>query len=178
MLIMQIVIMGFQCGRFSVKAGGVSMLPTLHGGEYFVSNKGSWISIRRGDIIHFKPPGMEDKRFIKRVIALPEEHIEVYADGSVVINNILLQEPYLFEIPRHENRHALYIADVPQNAYFVLGDNRGYSNDSRYFGPVPREHIVGKLVLVYWCPVKVNDFFRAFSRFFFPSKASQPAPST
>ena len=137
---------------------GTSMLPQLRDGERLLVNKliyydiksVSWGHIDRGDIVVFWFPNDPDKSFVKRVIGLPGEIVEIRA-GKVLINNKELNEEYLtdefnqtlpsFDAQRVDNHH-----------YFVLGDNRDNSSDSRYWGLVPAKYIYGKAFFRYWKP--------------------------
>jgi signal peptidase I len=97
-----------------------------------------------------------DKDFIKRVIALPGDTIEVRG-GQVWVNDQLIDEPYI----RDKAPYLVPRQTVPPAHYFVLGDNRSYSQDSRDFGPVPGDAIVGRVFLVYW---PLGDFGAPESR--------------
>ena len=103
----------------------------------------------RGDVVLFEPPFEEEYFYVKRIIALPGETITI-RDGLVYINDSTepLDEPYLAETPR--GNFGPYT--VPEDCYFVLGDNRNHSNDSRYWEvkAVPRENIYAKALFVYW----------------------------
>ena len=105
----------------------------------------------RGDIIIFKNPDNEDILYIKRIIGMPGEKVEVH-DGGVYVNGDLLDEPYLDVVT--EGEFGPY--EVPEGHYFMMGDNRNNSADSRYWKNtyLPREKIVGKAVLRYWPSVK------------------------
>jgi signal peptidase I len=117
--------------------------------------------VRRGDIIVFKYPVEPDRDFIKRVIALPGETVEMRAK-KIFINGTALNEPYVhfLEAPSelsefHEStsvdlRENYGPVTVPANEYFVMGDNRDNSQDSRYWGFLPRENIKGKALIIYW----------------------------
>ncbi len=111
---------------------------------------GPWLlvnnPISRGDIVAFERGQGDDRRiFLKRVIALPGETVQI-ADGGVVLQGAQLQEPYT-PVFDHSNMKAL---SVPVGTVFVLGDNRAESDDSRSFGPVAQSSIIGKALLVIW----------------------------
>ncbi len=118
-------------------------------------------TIERGDIIVFKYPEEPDRDFIKRVIGLPGETIELRAK-KVHVNGVPLEEPYVhfLQLPRAESGlHEVTSFDVrenygpvtiPPNQYFVMGDNRDNSQDSRYWGFLPRAYVKGKALLIYW----------------------------
>lgn len=155
--------------RFAVQTyqvEGGSMLPTLETGERVFVNKlnylrwdrvplvkrkeeSSYIFSRpaRGDIVVFTiRRGELEQTLVKRVIGLPGEEITIH-DGRVFINNQPLYEPYLTELTSCVGNCHLV---VPADAYFLMGDNRGGSLDSRSFGPVPAHNIIGKVWAVYW----------------------------
>ena len=161
---------------------GHSMQPTLDGGEYLMVNKLEYLRVDmarlarlvpfwsaegrekrylpfshpppRGDVIVFDSPTQPERDFVKRVVGLPGERVEVRA-GNVYINGIPLDEPYLSEsnlsgsmdcIPKLEHLSCT----LQKDQYFVLGDNRDSSNDSRDWGPVSLDGIVGNVWFVYW----------------------------
>jgi signal peptidase I len=114
--------------------------------------------IRRGDIVVFKYPEQPERDFIKRVIGLPGETIEL-RNKKVYVNGNPLDEPYIhFLEPSHEDaevtsfdvRERYAPVTVPPDQYFVMGDNRDNSQDSRYWGFLPRHYIKGKALLIYW----------------------------
>jgi signal peptidase I len=114
-----------------------------------------WRNPHRQQIIIFKPPYAPDlPDYVKRVIGLPGETVDVH-DGAVWINGKRLEENYtlgISEAPRPEQLKVAYGGlpfKVPQNCYFVMGDNRENSEDSRYWGCVPRDHIIGIPVIIY-----------------------------
>ena len=135
----------------SVKVVGASMEPNLHHGQYLVVSKISyWFhSPKRGDVIVFHSPQNPDQDIIKRVIATPGETVEIKG-GKVYIDGRPLEESYIAEEPRYN----LPPQQVPEDSYFVLGDNRNQSSDSHVWGVVPRENIVGKAWICYWPPSK------------------------
>jgi signal peptidase I len=117
--------------------------------------------IKRGDILVFKYPVEPDRDFIKRVIGLPGETVEL-REKKVYINGKPLDEPYvhflqppgadseLHEVTSFDVRERYGPVTVPQNQYFMMGDNRDNSQDSRYWGFMPRENVKGKALLIYW----------------------------
>src|SRR6202035_2722241 len=139
----------------AVHVEGLSMYATLDDNDYLIANK---IDYRlhppqRGDIIILRPPTDNSKDFIKRVIALPGERLFI-RDGHVYINGHLLDEPYLPEAWTTLNNPAPWSvgdgAVIPANEYFVMGDNRNRSQDSRIFGPIGRDRIDGKAWFRIW----------------------------
>ncbi len=100
---------------------------------------------RRADIIVFRFPNDPSRDFVKRVIGLPGETVSMKR-GEVFIDGDRLDEPYLME----KDNYTMAPTLVPPNSYFVLGDNRDGSSDSRHWGPVPLDNIVGKVLLRYW----------------------------
>jgi signal peptidase I len=130
-----------------IRVEGNSMEPNLHDGEFVIVNRLAYSrhEPERGDIIVFHSPRNEDKRFIKRVIGLPGDLI-VFEEGTVFINGITLDEPYIKEVPTYASNQW----NVGPDEVFVLGDNRDDSRDSRSWGNLPQEKIIGKAILVYW----------------------------
>ncbi len=132
-----------------VKVEGGSMEPGLEDQERIFINKlvYRWENIGRGDIVVFRYPRDPQKSFIKRVIALPGDTIRI-SFGHVYVNGNTIEEPY---VPEEFLDTRSYPETVlPANTYFVLGDHRSMSNDSREIGPIPRSHIYGKAVFGYW----------------------------
>jgi len=128
---------------------GQSMEPNFHTGQYLIVDKISYRlhPIERGDVIVFVPPKEANRDFIKRVIALPGERVEI-RQGRVLINGKLLQEPYI-TVSWNYTMAPMVVGD---NEYFVLGDNRNNSSDSRMWGMLPKKNVVGKAWLSYWPP--------------------------
>ncbi len=128
---------------------GTSMEPNLHNRQYVLVNKTAyWFGSNpsRGDVIVFQAPDQPQYDRIKRVIGMPGETVEVKRDGTVYIDGEILEEPYL-----SSNTGGLAGTwVVPSDEYFVMGDNRGVSYDSRNGGPIPQGNIVGKAWLIIW----------------------------
>jgi signal peptidase I len=132
-----------------VKVEGGSMEPGLEDQERIVINKLVYRleSIERGDIVVFRYPRDTRKSFIKRVIGLPGDRIHI-AYGHVYVNDAQIPEAY---VPSdYLDARSYPETVVPENSYFVLGDHRSMSNDSREFGTVMRAYIYGKAVFGYW----------------------------
>lgn len=134
-----------------VKVEGTSMMPSLEDQERIFINKFIYRfgmgAVERGDMVVFWYPGDPSKSYIKRVIALPGDRVEI-REGDVFLNGEPLKEDYVPDYYR--DRQSVPEAVVPPDHYFVLGDHRSSSNDSRAWGPVHRRHIYGKAVFVYW----------------------------
>jgi len=141
---------------------GTSMLPQLHDGERLLVNKlvyykfksVSWGHIERGDIIVFWYPKDPEKSYVKRVIGMPGETVEV-RDGKVFINGAELAETYL-DTEHNQSLPSFPVKRVDEHFYFVMGDNRDNSSDSRYWGLVPEKYIYGKAFFRYWNPANVG----------------------
>lgn len=131
-----------------IRVEGISMEPNLHAGEFVVVNRLAyrWDDPQRGDIIVFRYPLNPDRRFIKRVIGLPGETITIES-GRVQVDGRAIDEPYLAVTPRYSGEWM-----VGSDELFVLGDNRNNSSDSKNWGTLPMEDVIGKAVFVYWPP--------------------------
>lgn len=161
------------------KVDGRSMMPTFENGEMLLVNRNAyraldawdfidwipgvdernttpivdWGAPQRGDVVVFTPPAPgEDKPYIKRVIGLAGDEVFVH-EGRVFVNGAPLEENYVGG--RESNcplswEYCNTPVEVPEGNVFVMGDNRTNSEDSRYFGPVPEENIIGKAWIVYW----------------------------
>lgn len=140
-----------------VKVEGTSMMPSLYDQERLFINQFSYKfglgEIKRGDTVVFWFPEDTTKSYIKRVIGLPGDTVAV-DDGYVVVNGKKLAENYLPAEYRDDRSYSPHI--VPQDEYFVLGDHRASSNDSRAWGFVPRSYIYGKAVFVFWPPDRLG----------------------
>jgi signal peptidase I len=136
----------------SFMVDGRSMQPTLQHHERLFVNKLVYRigSPDRGDIIVFRYPKDPSRDFIKRVIGLPGDEVEIRR-GVLYINGEAYAEPYILE----DDPRGYLATEIPEGEYFVMGDNRRNSEDSRFFGTVPIANIKGKALLVYW---PVSDF--------------------
>jgi signal peptidase I len=132
-----------------VKVEGTSMAPGLNNEERIFINKFVYHfeSIGRGDVIVFHYPRDPEKSYIKRVIGVPGDRVRI-DEGHVYVNDHLLNEDYVPE--QYEDARSYPETVVPRHSYFVLGDHRNLSNDSRDFGPVDQDFIYGKAVFAYW----------------------------
>ncbi|HEY3940447.1 MAG TPA: signal peptidase I [Bryobacteraceae bacterium] len=134
-----------------VKVEGTSMMPSLYDQERLFINQFSYKfglgDIKRGDTVVFWFPEDTTKSYIKRVIGLPGDTVAV-EDGQVIVDGKKLQENYV--PPEYRDDRPYPPTVVPPNDYFVLGDHRISSNDSRAWGFVPRNYIYGKAVFVFW----------------------------
>jgi signal peptidase I len=130
-------------GRYRID--GSSMNPTLYNEQYLIINNLSYLldDPQRGEIIVFRHP-RSDMNLIKRVIGIPGDEIEI-RDRQVFVNGELVPEPYIQEPTIYEGAWS-----IPEGQYFVLGDNRNNSNDSHNWQYLPRDHILGKAILIYW----------------------------
>ena len=134
-----------------VKVEGTSMMPGLTDQERIFINKYEYKlgtgQIQRADLVVFHFPLDPSQSYIKRVIGIPGDEIEI-VDGDVYVNDQMLEEPY---VPAEYHDHVTVKRQaVPPDKYFVLGDHRSSSNDSRTWGLVDRTYIYGKAVFVYW----------------------------
>ena len=170
-VVLALFIRAFFIQAFKIPSG--SMKPTLQEGDKIMVNKllyGPNIPFthyripglrepQRGDIVVFKYPEDRKKDFIKRLIAVGGETVEV-SDGSILINNERLTvPPELLKIYYYNRGH--YGVDgnavkVPENCYFVLGDNSDSSRDSRYWGFVPKDDIIGRAMFIWWPPWRIQ----------------------
>ena len=150
---------------------GSSMAPTLESGQFLVVDQASFFTFdrerlaravpfwtveqsrpeyafdppQRGEIIVFHSPPDPEKDFVKRVLGVPGETVEVH-QGTVYVNGKAIPEPYL----RRRDHSSAPAVTLGEGQYYVIGDNRRNSNDSRVWGPVAEEDIVGRVWLVYW----------------------------
>ncbi len=152
---------------------GNSMVPNLHNGEMLLVNRHAyeeynlaslinWIpgvdvdgkvitpfgEVERGDIVVFNPPN-DDKPYIKRIIGLPGDVI-TFANDHVYVNGYEVQEDHIVDPTRCPTSSCRVPVTVPEGHVYVLGDNRDNSDDSRYFGPITIDSIIGKAIVTYW----------------------------
>ena len=169
-LLLALVIRALVIQAYTIPSG--SMIPTLLIGDYILVNKfiyGTKIPFsdkrllvfkepKRGDIIVFKYPRDPSRDFIKRVMAVGGEKIEIRGT-KIYINDNLIDDPWGY----YENQKSVYsepfIFEVPKDSFFVMGDNRNNSHDSRFWGFVSRDIIVGKAFVIYFSWDKEADFF-------------------
>jgi signal peptidase I len=133
-----------------------SMVPTLEQDDRIIVDKLSlhFSELRRGDIVIFYPPGdTRHVRFIKRVIGLPGETVEVVRGMGVLINGKLLDEPYIFSPPNYDFGPV----EIPEGQVFLLGDNRSESQDSHVWGMCPEDNIIGRALFRYWPMTRIGS---------------------
>jgi signal peptidase I len=136
----------------SVHVIGHSMDRTLAHNDLLIASKIAYKlhEPERGDIVVFQPPNEDSRDFIKRIVALPGDHFKIVA-GKITVNGLLLEEPYLPEPWTANNTpYEGHEQIVPAHSYFVLGDNRNHSSDSRSFGYIQRRAILGKAEVRVW----------------------------
>ncbi len=123
------------------------MEPNYQEGDRLLVNKAVyWFrEPERGDVIILDPPFETEEVYIKRLIAIPGDTVEV-KDGAVYINGTAIDESYIEESPTY----TFPLTEIGEGEYFVLGDNRNNANDSHVWGTVPRDNIIGKAWLVFW----------------------------
>lgn len=174
--VLALLIMTFVARAFTVD--GPSMLPTLHDGERLMVDKLSYRfrDPQRGEIVVFRYPANPREHFIKRIIALPGDVVEIRA-GRVFINGTPLEEPYV-ATPTWGHFGPVR---VPEGRYFVLGDNRTNSEDSRYpqVGFVPRSYLEGRALWRFWPPSRIGILRRpeVFAKVPSAGAAVQAAPA-
>ena len=122
------------------------MLPNFKDGERAIVDKNLG-ELNRSDVITFFYPKDTSKQYFKRIIGLPNERVEI-REGKVFINGKEIEEPYLDQ-SYNQTKMSHPARLIPENHYYVLGDNRDNSSDSRYWGALPRELIIGKIYLKY-----------------------------
>lgn len=170
-----LIFVGVRAVVLNFQVEGDSMLPTLETGEMLLVNHNAygefnlgdlvdwipgvrdqhWLTVtdwgepERGDVIVFTPPAPgKDKPYVKRVIGLPGDHVQITENREVLVNGVVLNENYIGEYTTPCSRYCDLI--VPDGHVFVMGDHRTDSEDSRYFGVVSNENIIGKTWLVYF----------------------------
>lgn len=148
------------------------MLPGLTPDEYVLVNKAVYLfhAPERGDVIVFHYPLDTTRDFIKRIIGLPGDTITV-DQTNVWVNGVKLKEPYISTSANPTGRTW----KIPPNVYFVMGDNRPVSDDSRDWGCVPKDYIVGKAVVVYW-PMSNWQLINTYSTVYAAIQSTAPQP--
>lgn len=150
-----VVIYAFLFRPFQVN--GQSMFPNYHNGEYILTNLIvlKFDKLERGEVVVFKSPTNQEKDFIKRIIGLPGETVSL-KNGAVLVNGKVLDESSYLP-PDYKTYGGAFLSEgnnvtVPDGSFFVLGDNRGFSSDSREWGFVSKDKLIGKSFVVYWPP--------------------------
>jgi signal peptidase I len=131
-----------------IRVDGRSMEPNFHDGDYVIVNRLAFRlgELQRGDVVVFPYPLNQEEDYIKRIIALPGDRVGI-RDGLVLLNGAVLDEEYLGAPPHGSDLEAV---TVPEGEVFVMGDNRYDSSDSRSWGPLSIEDIIGKAIFRYW----------------------------
>ncbi|MGB9672773.1 MAG: signal peptidase I [Anaerolineales bacterium] len=148
-LLSLVLYFGINAVSARIRVESISMQPTLKAGYYVIVNRLAYKigKPNRGDIIIFRyPPDPQREPYIKRVIGLPGDTVQIQA-GKVYVNGEQLIEPYIAAAPDYEGTWK-----VPEGNLFVLGDNRNRSSDSHSWGMVPLDNVIGKALVVYWPP--------------------------
>lgn len=143
------------------KIKGQSMDPNFANGEFLLTDKVTYRfgQPQRGDVVVFKAPPDDREEYIKRIIGLPGEKIKV-AGGRIYVNEMILKEDYIDStVYTNAGNFATEgtVVTVPDGEYFVVGDNRNHSYDSRSFGFIGRKKITGRAWIVYWPPQKAGS---------------------
>ena len=179
-----LIFLALQSSVQNFRVEGSSMEPTLSTGQYLLVNKLVYFNLspgdlksllpfadvdrseplfafhppRHGEIIIFHFPRDKTRDFVKRVIGVPGDEVEIRR-GAVYVNGVVLDEPYI----TRQSEASMPRTTVPPDSFFVLGDNRRASNDSRDWGPVPAENVVGRAWVSYW-PLNQFDTLLTFLR--------------
>lgn len=144
-----LLFLGFRFAIQNYRVDGRSMVPTLQDQQYILVNRAAYFfhPPSRGDIIVFAYPVDPSQDYIKRIVGVPGDRVQVNQEGVVSVNGVPLHESYVNDTT---NPYRPTDMKLGPDQYFVLGDNRGDSSDSRVWGPVPRKNIIGQAWLVYW----------------------------
>ncbi len=136
---------------------GHSMEPTLHDQEFIMVNKAAYLfqPPAHGDVIVFQNPLNRRENFVKRIIAIPGDIISIIGQ-AVIVDGVILHETYVNKDDANNPYMPIIKHIIGPNQYFVMGDNRGNSSDSRAWGLVPRSNILGKAIVIYW-PSNMNN---------------------
>lgn len=129
-----------------VRVENISMEPTLYPGELILVSKLTYTlgEPRHGDVVIFHAPNNPGEDYIKRIIGVPGDQVDI-ANGEVRVNGVLLDEPYISAAPGYTGSWT-----IPEESLFVLGDNRNSSSDSHAWGYVPMDEVIGKALFIYW----------------------------
>src|SRR5450759_2966983 len=157
--VLMFLVIRFAVQNFNVE--GTSMEPSLHNGELILVDKWTYLfhPPQRGDVIAFFAPPEPTLDYVKRIIGVPGDRITIN-DTTVIVDGVTLNESYVAAINQGNTSGAtIQNMPVPPNKYFVLGDDRIRSSDSRFWGFVPRQNIIGRAALVYWPLQQDNNGF-------------------
>ena len=158
-VILALIIRTFIVQAFKIPTG--SMRPTLMEGDRILVNKFiyKFTKPKRSDIIVFISPEDKKKDFIKRLIGLSGENVEI-SNGTILINGKAVDPDSVMKERYYYNRGDFgekgQIIEVPEDAYYALGDNSISSRDSRYWGFLPKKYLIGKAFLIYWPPTRIR----------------------
>ncbi len=148
------------------KVSGSSMFPNFKNGDYIITDKISYrlSDPKRGDIVVFKNPKDETQDFIKRILGVPGDRLKVQS-GKIFLNGVQLDEPYLNNIVTNPGSFLREGEEktVEAGHYITIGDNRPASSDSREWGQITREEIIGKVFFRYWPATEVGLYPAAYS---------------
>ena len=171
-----IIFVVIRAGVQNFRIEGYSMEPNFHDGQYLLVSKLDYVvrSPQRGDVIVFNAPKSPERDFIKRVIGLPGEMVEIRA-GKVLINGQAMQENFKL----NQGSYSYGPTKVGDDQLFVLGDNRNNSSDSHSWGMLPMKDIIGKAWITYWPPEQWGFVQAASFAADAPAKpaATQPVPA-
>ncbi|MBI3160056.1 MAG: signal peptidase I [Chloroflexi bacterium] len=144
-----VLFVGINAFTARIRVDGHSMEPSFHHNDYVIVWRLAYRvgEIERGDVVVFPYPNNPEEDYIKRVVGLPGDVVAIQ-EGQLLVNGVAVDEPYLAE-PMWRNFPEVV---VPDGSVFVMGDNRNDSSDSRRWGPLSIEDILGKAVFVYWPP--------------------------
>ena len=150
MLLAALIFFGTRLVVQNFRVEGPSMRPNLINSQFLLVSKLAYLAgePQRGDIIVFRSPRRSSEDLVKRVVGLPNETVEIRG-GSVYVNGQRLDEADYLDV---RTRPDMRLRPVPVDSYYVLGDNRPESRDSRSLGAIPRASIVGRVWLIYWPP--------------------------
>ena len=146
-LIAVVIFLGLQLTVGAFEVYGTSMTPNILPSDYVLADKVSYHfrQPERGEVIILNSPQQSEKDLIKRIIGLPGDTVEI-KDNQVFINDVSLNEPYINEPIKYDYAKHL----VPQDSYFVLGDNRNVSADSHSGWFLSKDNIIGRAIIIYW----------------------------